>query len=678
MIDPRIRGNEQKIVEYINDQVKTLRNARSEREATWQDCIKAYLSQFDDVWSERAKQEGRSARYLALTWDAVENVTSQLGSMLFPNEDWFRCEPGRSGGIRLDDDTAAEDTTLLMKYQHDQMQFRAEFMKLLKWLVITGNCPWTMVWEEEYAVNYPAYAQAMTQWVQQQQMVFAQYQQQQMAYAIQARQATMQGLPPPPAPQMELPERPLGDQSIAYAGPRLIVGDPFNFVIDSLANDPRTAFRATTFWRSKAYLLSKSEPDETGYSVYENLDVLKDESRQTDEDADRERMVAELFGVEHAPKDQVKLVEAQGDFEIIFEQERELFQGFTATVANGKTLVRFEQSHLWSRDLTTQLATLIPVPGQTYGTGLVEPALGTQDSINVRVNQQHDAFAYAISPEMKAIDDGTFDPKEAQSGPGTIQLVGTLENLQPVVRDLSGLQLSFTEIGQMKAELQQLTRSANPSATSHFQKSATEVARDTTVAGTSLQEIARCVEENALVPILKMQLQNSQQYLADDLVLRIVQNGTPSWRRVSPQSIRSNWDVKVVGSQSSILKEQRVRDLMMFFQLVTGNPMTAPLVDMRYLMQVLYRELGFNDGDRVLLSEQQLMMQQQQQMMQAAMTGGPGGEDAGQGGPAPSDGADEGDAGGGPPPGVSPLVAATAPGERQAYYGRVGAGTGMV
>ncbi len=678
MIDPRIRGHEQKIVEYINDQVKTLRNARSEREQTWQECIKAYLSQFDDVWVQRAREEGRSARFFALTWDAVENVTSQLAAMLFPDEEWFKCEPGRAGGMRLDDDVGAEDATLLMKYQHREMKFRSEVMKLVKWLVVTGNCPWTMVWEEEQAVDYPSYSQAMAQWIQQQQVVFAQYQQQMTAYAIQARQASMQGLPPPPAPQLEMPERPLGDQSIAYAGPKLIVGDPFNFVIDSLSNDPRTAFRATTFWRSKAYLLSKSKPDETGYSVYENLDLIHNASRQSDEDADRERMVAELFGVEHAPKDQVKLVEAQGDFEIQFEDEPEYFGGYVATVANGKTLVRFEPTHLWSRDLTTQLATLIPAPGQTYGIGLVEMALGTQDSINVRVNQQHDAFAFAISPEMKAIDDGTFDPKSAESGPASIHLVGTLDNLQPIVRDLSGLQLSFNEIGQMKAELQQLTRSANPTATGHYQKSATEIARDTTVAGTSLQEIARYVEENALLPILRMQLQYDKQYLAEDVVLRIVQDGNAQWRQVSPQSIRSNWDIVVVGSQSSVLKEQQVRDLMMFFQLVTGNPLTAQLVDARYLMSVLYRKLGFNDGDHVFLSEQQLLMQQQMQLAQQAMGGGPGGADTGQGGAAPGNEDPQGNPGDGVPPGTSPVVEATAPGKRQADWGRMGAGTGMV
>ena len=609
MIDPIVRGQEQKVVEYVNSQVETLKSARKGRETIWLECMEAYLSKFSATWVARAEKDRRSARYMAEIWDSVETATAQLAAIVWPNEEWFKIAPGRLGGTDLADDEDADSVALYLRHQHEHMRLRQEVLKLIKWLVITGNCPWSMVWHVENSVDYPAYAQAMNLWAKQQAAAYKQYEQAMTQHAVISRIAMTKGLPPPPPPMIDEPERPVQPEGIAYEGPRLIVGDPFNFVIDDTANNPITAFRATTIWRTKAYLARMGETDETGYAVYENLHKVRDAEQVRQDDDSQNQALATAFNQQLPPKDCVRLVEAVGDFELPgtdADGSKTLHRSFIATVANNKELLRFEPTHLWSREPHQQLATLISCPGQTYGIGLVENVLGLQDAINVRSNQILDAAAVAINPESKAFDDGVFDPEEAESGPGAVHMVGSMDNLQPLDKNLSGLGLAFSEVAMMTASLQQKTRAASPASNRNYEMSATEVARDTSVAGANLQEIAHAVEENALLPILRMQLQYNQQYMTEDVIFRVVQMSVPSLVNVNPQTVRRKWDLKVIGSLNQMLKEKRIQDLKEFFQLVSGNPTALydpltgmPRIDLQYLMKRLYEEIGFTDSDRV-------------------------------------------------------------------------------
>jgi hypothetical protein len=623
MIVPDIKEREQKIVGYINDYRTTLSDARSDREDTWLECMEAYLSKFNKAWVAQARSQNRSRRYLALTWDAVENNHSQLMEMIFPNRNWFFAEPRVVGGATELDDTAAPKIRELMKWQHEMSSYHEEASELVKWLVILGNACWTTDWHTQRMVDYPVYAQAMAAWEQEQKLAWAEYQQLMQEYQLQAQQALEAGLPPPPPPPVEMPEQPVGDPKIAYEGPRLRVGNIFNFLIDTEANDPRTAFRVTTFYRSKAYLKRYTEADETGYRVYENLENVQDSDRRTEEDSDRDITVSDTFGVEIPQKGAVKLYECCGDFEVLLGDgtaESKIFRNYIATIANEKTLIRFEPSYLWDPEPHQKLARLIPCPGQTYGIGLVENALGTQDAINARQNQLIDAAAVAINPEFKAINDGIFDPIESRSGPGAIHMVGNMDNLQPVLRDFKGLQLSFSEIGTMKGEFQQLTRSANPFTTQHYKKSATEIARDASVSGSSLKRIAMYVENNAIIPTLNMQLQLNKQYMKKDVVLRVTQGQEDNIWTVSPADVRHAWNIRVIGSQNAMLKEKRVEDLLMFFQLTTGNPATLPYIDVRYLLERLLEELGVQDADKILAND--ALAQLQAAILQSQQTGG--------------------------------------------------------
>ena len=211
MIIPEARGYESQIVDYVVQRRADMKQARSEREGQWLECMESYASKRDANWVSQAIADGRSARALPMMWHHTESTVNQLMAMLFPNEEWFQIKPGRRGGFLSMDDHDAPLIEHLMRTQHSGMKFRAQYKQLLRWLVITGNCPWTMVWHEEQATDYPAYTQAMEEYVQQFAMRQEEFQAAQAEWEQHAQMLQQAGLPimdPPPEPPEDVPPLP--------------------------------------------------------------------------------------------------------------------------------------------------------------------------------------------------------------------------------------------------------------------------------------------------------------------------------------------------------------------------------------------------------------------------------------------------------------------------------------
>ena len=150
-------------------------------------------------------------------------------------------------------------------------------------------------------------------------------------------------------------------------------------------------------------------------------------------------------------------------------------------------------------DLPRNLAVLIPVPGQTYGYGLIEPALDCQDYANYRANQIIDAVDYALHPELKAVDDGVYDPTEPNRA-GYTHMVRLMDNVQPIIKETRGIQIGMADFAAAKSEFQQITRATNPFNNPGAGKTATEVVRDTKITGSSIGEIAKHIETDLSFP----------------------------------------------------------------------------------------------------------------------------------------------------------------------------------
>jgi len=601
MIIPGV-GN-QKVVEYVTTRFRELKDMRKTKEAKWMECVRAYMSDFPRIWDIRKETERRSARYVPLSFDAVETLESTLMSMLMPNGRWIDMQPAVSGKLEYDD-VAASEMEALIYNQHIQMRFKREFKKLLKQMAIVGNAPYQMGWRQDLAVDYPAFQAAMQEWQIIHREEWMKYQTAMEEWRMAAQAAAIKGQAPPPKPQLTMPEPPpAGGQNVAYAGPTFQCGDIFNFVVDPFSPDRDHPVMIKRSFVPRSAIIAMAQRNDFGYSVYENVQGLEEREIRISRDQEHMTDTYDAFGLQVPSGKAVEIKEAWGTLEIPYAMSdgREVFTAFVATVANDSRLIRFEPTFLWSGKAPVGLATYRDVPGQVYGVGALEMALGVADLVNARTNQNIDIVNYAVNPEYKAVDDGFISPN-IFSAPSKIHWVGNIENLVPLQKDLQGIQISMQDVTLLKNEFKMITKSGAP-LSSDSSESATKTRLDARMLGSDIGKIAEHIEETALWEIITKQVELNSQYLSREQMVRGVQKGSAAMIAVSPQTARMGWGIVVKGTKFTADQMQRAENLMMFQQLVLGNPMALPAVNVLELLKMVYEELGFSNADQIFNDE---------------------------------------------------------------------------
>ncbi len=591
--------NEQAVVGFITTRFRELKDARSEKEDIWMDCVRAYLSEFSAVWDERRNQEGRSTRFMPLSFDAVETLTANISSITTPDDRWIHPEPAISGALKYDDESSEEIRALLLQ-QLGKMGFRRQYLQLLKQCAITGSCPYLVGWRKDMAVDYPAYQQGMAEWQIDNQVAWARYQDAMQQWQQAAKIAQVSNQQPPPRPSLVAPEPPpVSRNGVIYSGPTFEVGDIFNFVVDPFSTDTKHQLKFQRSWASKAVLQSMSQKNQFGYSVYDNTANIVEAERRTGVDSGPMIESYSAFGLQVPDSSDVELITGWGTMEIPNGNRdgRSMFVSFNGTVANEVTLLRWEPTFLWSGDSSAQLATYRDVPGQVYGMGAIEPALGVQDLANVRTNQNIDIVNYIMNPEYKAVDDG-FVRDTLVSAPSKIHWVGDIGNLVPMEKNIQGLQMSMQDLVLLKNEFKMITKSGAPLA-GDSAESATKTRLDARMIGGDVGMVAEHIEDTFLSKVLGLFIELDAQYITEPEMVKSIQKGVSSFTHLSPEVIKRGWAIEVRGTKFSADRQERLQNLMMFYQLVLGNPMMVASVDTLMLGKKVYSELGFSDGDEI-------------------------------------------------------------------------------
>jgi len=596
-------------VDYIVSTWTRLKRARQAKQMIWLDCLSSYMRYHDsEKWVKWAKENGYSHRFFAATYDAVEVLTSTLSQSVWRFPDWMGIEPAPHVEDAVDhDDTFAEQIAKALEYYFRLDGGHKKGKQAIKMMVLCGNCPISTSWKREPATDYPAYMRAMQEFQERSTADWQMYQQEVMAWHQQAQIAAQTGDAPPPKPHFRTPHPPVVSPSVAYEGPTVTVDDLFNFVIDEPGAVDRPA-RIKRVVKPLAWLQKYSQRQEDGYILYENLDQVQDaetppsSGAETDERAVR----AEIFQMEALPTRGVDIKEIQGDLILPMKSQSgdSIFMNWIGAVANDRTLIRWEPGYLWSGRCPTHLAKLIDVPNQAYGMGLIESAVDIQDLINRRMNQIVDSVSVAIYPETKFMDDGVFDPA-SKTGPGKRHLVGDLNNLQPVSKDARNVQLGMAEVQLLQRWFQQITRAVNPYTETSSESTATEVERNEMLKNVSFNDLVESVEINLVAPIIELFIDHMAMYCGDDVMALITQNGKKTWVTVSPESLRRGWLVKLRGSRKAADQQRRMQNVLMFIELVTGNPVLMQLalqlnmVNVMELLKMAYKEFDLGGEEKI-------------------------------------------------------------------------------
>ena len=602
-----IQGVDQrKAVEFVGDKYLHLKEYRRAKEQAWMECYRAYFSNFNRQWDLVTKETKRSRRYIAIPFDQAEGIQSQLSGLMFAGSDWMQPYPLVRGKLEHDDESAKEIRQVHL-HQFHNMDFYRKNALLLKHLAICGNCPWTMSWRMDYTTDYPAYAKATEEWQAKSQQYWQQYQAAQSQHQMALQQAQQTGSPPPPPPSVVMPEPPQALKEVAYSGPSLEIGDIFNFVVDPFSPDPRHQLKIKRTFVSKSVLQRLAQRDQYGYSVYENVDAIEGTGNTSPgdyyDDFTQERYHA--FGLQVPDSSQVELHEAWGTIELpgMYGGENQTYVSYVAAVAEGKNLIRFEPTFLWSGDSPTQLATYRDTPGQVYGIGGLESELGGFDLVNVRANQIIDCVAYILNPEHKCREDGIIDLK-ASSAPGKRHIMGDpANNMIPLEKNFTGVEIGMRDLEFLKQDVTSRIMGGGASG-ANPRTSATRDSLDAQSNAGKIGDIARHIEESVIAKQLDIMGQLNIQYLSVQEAQKILQKADVSFLKSSPESVRRHWLFKVRGSRQALDKQKQIQDLMMYVQFVASNPVMMSIIDLNPLSKKLYEMLEIGAPEEVFRDEE--------------------------------------------------------------------------
>lgn len=528
------------------------KQSRARLECKWRECWEAYLCDVQGLYAqpdETTADRSRIAR--PVLYEAVEGIHANLLNALFPANERFFSVFGKSET----DHQQARQIEEFLRQKLEDASFIEKYALFLKQAIITGNTVAAVPWRT----------------------------------TRQARRSdqpiTLFGI--------TVGYQKITQDEIVYNGPEFEVIDIFDFLVDPDATDFESAKVIRKVERCLQDL--KNNP------AYRNLEELQPVSHFS-VDADEANKVSRrrTFGLDepiepNQPADSVKLLEAWGDF-IIGEK---IFRNHVCVIANGTTVIRFEPNPYDSGMKPFIFTNFIPVPNEIYGIGAIEKSLGLQHAINTLTNQKLDVINLSInSPFTYLINDDVFDPETLVTRPGALIPVKNHDTLRPI-QYLNNFTVAFTEIADLKAEAQEATGASKyfTGGSNTQAKTATEV---TELVNGGTQKFSACLshlEHTSLEPFLKIVFENAKQFIREPESLCVGHsNGQPQFQNISPELLKiTNCNFRIDGSRGLLFRQQELRAITTFLQLVNANPNLQKHVNLLTLYKKIYRRLGFTD-----------------------------------------------------------------------------------
>lgn len=620
------------VAAYLSSWYRDRKNERIMKERIWNECWLAYDCRFGETWADL--EDYRSKRYLSLPWQIVETVASSLTNGVMPSGDWFNVL-GRTPG----DDLSSKMMEGLLKWQHFKSGNRNSVKEALKQACIFGNVPIATDWHEELLEIPDEKAFQSKMAIQSLQSQFGQ---------------------PSEAPSMEWPTKTVRK----YDGPRFQSGNIFDFVIDLDPSNRAMALRGMRFFRTKAYLENMAKMDANGYSLYEDVDQVQNETIFRESSDSLKMTLERQTGIAKMPKNMVELIQYEGDIEIPDGMGGSiLYHNYIAVVANRTTLVRFEPNPFYHGRCTWELFNLFPIPNQVYCIGLIESILGINDGIQCRYNQTIEANGLAVNPQFKFKDDGVFDQDDFISAPGALhKMADPVNNVIPL-NIPSEASLSWKEIDFGINQMNLITGAQMDFGNS---VSATQVSVQSSMSAQRSRETLNHINHSLLVPMLEKEIALNQQLMDEAVWIRVTGDNpqtandpnsgqpfqvSPQLMRVSPEDIAGEFDLMPVGADQTSMNTQRSQALLQLTTSIGQSPFASSIKGPQFVNEI-YRLAGFSDAWKFIktpeeiLADEQRKFNQQLALKQNGMgQQGPGAETGGQGGNAQS----------GPEPGANGL-----------------------
>lgn len=572
------------------------------KHSIWAECQKAYDCKFGESWAEVAPY--RSQRYMSLPWATVESESSSYVNGVMPNDDWFQAV-----GRTPDDTGRSKAIQSLVMFQQDKTYFREDVHAILKSAAIYGNVPYAVEWQDDIVQ----------------------------------------------LPSIGLDGKLSYSDLKAYSGPKLKMGNIFDYVQDLKPSSNKYAMRGMRTFVSKGYLEERNKASEGNkYTLYENLEEVQEVYTERDTSDSLVRELQQEKGINPKIKDMVELIQIEGDIEIPGGMDGAgYYKNHLLLIANRTTVLRFEPNPAAYGVPTWNLFTLFKDPSCTFGYGVLEPVLGLNDGIQCRSNQVYEANALAINPVFKVDPTDPFYDRDALvSAPGAQIPCRDPEKQLIPLNVPSAAALGMNEVGFLISQFNQTT-----GASMNFGGGVTGDSVSATQAsiqakmGSERRKATLAHINTWLMDVLKRWSCLDQQLMDEDAWIRISadQMGRlidpetgqplpmqPLQLKVRPEDIVGDFDFVPQGSNRVEEDRQKVQDLFQMATQMLNSPM-APAFKLPELAQELFRMGGYTGSWKFLKSQQEMEFDERKRLANEAMLQQGGGPKPGGPGANPTD-----------------------------------------
>lgn len=581
------RDTDAEWVEMVVGQWENWKDARADKEVTWQACINNYLVNIDesryDQWPWRCKVADTFSQ------ETGDTITSALRNALFPmSEDFFE--------LMAEDEIAGKYLEAMQRYvmtHVTKLKFMERISPALKQICVIGNAPILAPWQEQTVQR-------------------------------RARQRST---------NMETGKQTVGVQDISrtlYAGPGCDVLDMFDVV-----------FEPTQLgWPSSAKIRRCVLPLPIAKQHYSKFDwsVLEEASGLPSEPSDTLKASrAEVFGIQDEVATQnamnvevdegmVEVLEMTGDCVCMDE----LYEDWSCVVLNRKYLIESKRNTYWG-GTPLFIGTYDAMWFTPFGRGPLEPIRGTQELIDTFTNQKADILNLIINSCNLYQDDGVFDPETAVQRPGGWIEVGNIANVKPLSPN-ANVALAFQEIEMLRARGE---RSSGASRMSMGQMSGgrrTAYEANLVSQGSSgrAMDVTKHLANDFLEPYLQFFVESIQQFKWD---------AKDRPKDLPQEALLGRYRVNYLGADMTAMRQFQLQQFTMMLDIVSRNPSLSMALNPVELMNELRTLFTFKNKNVVRTQaeyEQAVAQQQAQQMqMQAAAANQPGQGEMGPGMPQP-------------------------------------------
>jgi hypothetical protein len=478
---------------------------RSEFEQKWTRWYRAYRND-----PAQRKYAGRSNLAIPECYRVVEVLHARTKQTMFSSDRWFRVQPNQA-----EDAARSEDVEAILRWETGRTSFKRDFDDFAKQAGIFGTSFAKVFWDHD----------------------------------IRRR--------------VRKTRNKIGEVSREYYQDTVTCGPRFKMLF---LEDIYVPTNNVTCIQDQPFVIERcnvSEPylrtmEEAG--IYENVDdILPIETSEYEDDLSsslrtaRSNIIGSFDSGSTASQfdsvKRVEILERWGEFDL--EGDGRMVE-CVIVIANRRVVLRVEENPFDHQRRPYVHSRYTPVPGEFYGTGIIEPIEDLWYEENDNRNQAMDFKTMALNPGWLAGAAAGVNTKTWVMRPGAVWNVGNVQQVKPIEIPQGAAYLAFQMDSIIRTNIQDATGASSLLAGTdpgRIEK-ATVFTGLVEEANVRLRGVVEGLQNDALTPALQMMWSLEQQFRDEAIVVRLLGKRANTFRHkaISPDEMLGDFDFMPIGS----------------------------------------------------------------------------------------------------------------------------------